>query len=356
MLFDKKKQVFSNIINHHDDKQIFQFINPNSNDKMSEMTGLDLQKLIVLINNYYLELRDKLGLDEYITFGLELEFENIVRKKIVKQFYQAFCDSSWSIKDDYTLKNGAEITSPILRDNEKSWQELEKICNIVEPLATIGRNSGGHIHIGSQILGNEKEFWLNFIKLWSVYENVVFRFAYGNFLTGRPSIFKYAKPMAEEFYQYYENSKREQLSLYEIIEVLSNTRYYAVNFKNIKIDSIDSFIKDNTVEFRCPNGSFDPVIWQNNVNLFVNMLLYSKSSFYNDDIISERYRINSFKYDDLKWYNEIYLQQALELVDLLFNNNLDKIYFLKQYLKSFETCKTGNNYLKKQVFTKKGNK
>ena len=35
-------------------------------------------------------------------------------------------------------------------------------------------------------------------------------------------------------------------------------------------------------------------------------------------------------------YDEIFLDQALEFADLIFTNNLDKIYFLKQYLKGFE--------------------
>ena len=31
-----------------------------------------------------------------------------------------------------------------------------------------------------------------------------------------------------------------------------------------------------------------------------------------------------------------YLEQAVELADLIFDNNLDKVYFLRQYIKSFE--------------------
>ena len=47
------------------------------------------------------------------------------------------------------------------------------------------------------------------------------------------------------------------------------------------------------------------------------------------NIIRKNYQIYS--------YNQIYLEQALELCDMIFDNNLDKIYFLRQYLKSFET-------------------
>ena len=67
------------------------------------------------------------------------------------------------------------------------------------------------------------------------------------------------------------------------------------------------------------------------------LLVYCQSKDFNQDIVQKRYQII---YDDmaqLKWYDEIYLDQALEFSDLIFTNNLDKIYFLKQYLKSFAT-------------------
>ena len=32
-------------------------------------------------------------------------------------------------------------------------------------------------------------------------------------------------------------------------------------------------------------------------------------------------------------YSFLYLEQAIEFVDMIFDNNLDKIYFLKQYIK-----------------------
>ena len=52
---------------------------------------------------------------------------------------------------------------------------------------------------------------------------------------------------------------------------------------------------------------------------------------------SEGYRVGVFTSPHLEKYNEIVLPQALELADLIFQNNYDKIYFLRQYLKSFET-------------------
>ena len=49
----------------------------------------------------------------------------------------------------------------------------------------------------------------------------------------------------------------------------------------------------------------------------------------------------------------IYLEQALELCDMIFTNNFDKVYFLRQYLKSFEVCKKNADYPKARSLTKK---
>ena len=173
----KRKKITSNNNNNKlifvDDSPVFKFINPNSNDKLSEMSGFDLQDLIILIDEYYIKLRNRLGFEQYITFGLELEFENAMRDRIDRQLSEAFPNGDWRTKHDGSLHNGAEINSPILRDNEPTWRNLDKVCSIVEPLASIDKKSGGHIHIGTQTLGNNKESWLNFIKMWSVYENII---------------------------------------------------------------------------------------------------------------------------------------------------------------------------------------
>lgn len=353
----KRKKIVSNNNNNKllfvDDSPIFKFINPNSNDKLSEMSGFDLQDLIILIDEYYIKLRNRLGFEQYITFGLELEFENAMRDRIDRQLSEAFPNGDWRTKHDGSLHNGAEINSPILRDNETAWRSLDKVCSIVEPLASIDKKSGGHIHIGTQTLGNNKESWLNFIKMWSVYENIIYRFVYGDFLTARPSMFKYAEPMTKDFWKDYEQLKSEGASLDAIISRISHKRYQAVNFNNVSKGNYNKLRIDNTIEFRCPNGSLNSAIWQNNVNFFVKLLTYSRNISFNDDLVQQRHQLNLDKYVGLKWYDEIYLEQALELCDMIFTNNFDKVYFLRQYLKSFQVCKKNTDYPKARSLTKK---
>ena len=327
----------NNSSSYNERDYLFDFIKPNDNDLLSLMKGIDLQELLYRLDNYYLELRDKLGFSDSVTFGLELEFEKADRYRIEDRLEDAGLYPEWNVKGDASLDHGAEINSPILRDEKENWISLSNVCDIVKEHAIIGKNSGGHIHIGTQVLGSNKEHWLNFIKLWSIYENIIFRFLYGDSLTHRISLERYAPPMAECLWEEYNSLKRmmiHNMSFGYMIDELPSDRYNAINFLNVNNPS--RFTTDNTIEFRCPNGTLEPVIWQNNVNLLVNILEYSKNSSFDNDTIDKRREINGDKYYDLEWYNQIYLVQALELADMLFDNNLDKVYFLRQYLKSFQ--------------------
>lgn len=333
-------------------EKIFEYIKPYENDMLSKLKGIDLQNLIILIDDYYISLRDNLGIDDYITFGLELEFENAMKSKIEQKIYETFLNHEWILKSDSSLHKGAEIATPILRDTKENWQTIKLVCEIISKYATIGTKAGGHIHVGTQVLGYNEEYWLNFIKLWSIYENIIFRFSFGNYLTARPNIYKFAKPMANIFSNDCEILKIVEANLNGIIKRVNRNRYQAVNFSNVSPAFCDDFEEYNTIEFRCPNGTLDPIIWQNNVNFFIKFLLYSKSINFDADIINKRQSINKQKYNKLNYYNEIFLDQSLELCDMIFDNNFDKVYFLRQYLKSFKVTKDFK-YLETASLTRK---
>lgn len=65
------------------------------------------------------------------------------------------------------------------------------------------------------------------------------------------------------------------------------------------------------------------------------MILCKKGHFDKDKVL-RRDSINKDKIFTYHDYNKLYIDEALELVDLVFDNNLDKINFLKQYLKLYD--------------------
>ena len=116
----KKRKIVSRTLSkriiYRDDAPVFKFIDPNNNDKLSEMSGLDLQDLMILIDDYYIKLRNQLGFGDNITFGFEIEFEHAMTKKIYNKLYSVFPNNTWIIKGDGSLEEGAEINSPILKE------------------------------------------------------------------------------------------------------------------------------------------------------------------------------------------------------------------------------------------------
>lgn len=309
-----------------------EILNINDNELISKMDSISLEELFKYLDNYFLKLRPVLNFDKSITFGVEIECEYAQKDKIVSGLCQKGYNGNWDLVYDNTLCDGMEITSSILRDNDVVWKQLDDVCCLIKSGAVVGQNTGGHIHIGAQIFENSRENLLNFVKLWAVYENIVFRFCYGNYLTPRSSICNYAFPISLRLLKDYK--KITVLSLSEMIKELDYGRYASVNFKNIT--NFEKFIYGNTIEFRCPNGTFDAVIWQNNINLFVNMLKYAKGGSFDSELINFRCANNTGIFSNIEYYNNINLAQALEFCDMVFNNNLDKLYFLRQYLKSFE--------------------
>lgn len=304
------------------------------NDDFSSLRGLDLQELITYIENYYLDYRDTLGLPNNLTFGVEIEYENYLKTLVDKYIEKEF--PYWISKSDGSLRTGGEITSPIMTDNIKLWNELKDICKYLDKnRADTSHNAGGHIHIGQNILGNDVLAWKYFLKLYMAYENVLFRFMYGDKISARKRLNHYAPPVADDLMCFLKpiNEAEEFIDIYECLP--RDERYYALNFKNIYLNPC--MVSKQTLEFRGPNASTNEIIWQNNINTFSKMLISSKEKVMNMDFLDYKLEKEYISYfHDRYMYNEVNLKNALEFVDLVFDNNLDKVYFLRQYIKDFE--------------------
>lgn len=312
----------------------------NQNDFFSSMRGIDLQELLFQIENYDLEYRKSLNLPRSITFGTEIEYEN-VPKQIVDQLIKISL-KKWTSKNDRSLKSGGEVTSPIMTDNKKDWQELKTICDLLEENnADTRHNAAGHIHIGAKILDQEDiTGWRHFLKLYMIYEHVIFRFIYGDKLNGRKRINHYAPPIADKLYKRLAHLD-EAIDIYDIQWILPRERFGSINFQNIDFDDYyHPFEEKDTIEFRSPNATTNPVIWQNNINTITKMLLTASKQIMDEEFLDYKLNHEFFPYKEHEYlYDEIVLKDALEFVDLVFDNNLDKSYFLRQYLKNFQ-----NNY------------
>lgn len=324
-------------------------INPNKNDNLAFLRGIDLQELLVQVENLFLEYRDKLNLPEELTFGVEIEYEGKIRTLI--DYYIKNNLDNWNSKDDGSLDSGGEITSPIMTDEIKYWEQLKGICDyLTEKHADTLHKAGGHVHIGASILGEDVEAWKLFLKLYIAYENVLFRFVYGDKISGREELLKYAPPIASDLYLNLSELESAH-DLYDINRLIYLGRRAALNFKNVKF--LNNRNEKNTIEFRSPNATTSAVIWQNNINTFAKMLMSAKQKAMDEEFLDYKLK-NEFKpykgHETL--YNNVNLKNALEFVDLVFENNVDKLYFLRQYIKDFQTNFGINGAVRARRFVK----
>ncbi len=339
------------------------FLNLEDNDNLSQIGYNDI---IEMLKEYKLSLRDNLNLNSNVTFGLEIEFENI--KTSYDEMFNLFSKLSllpstffnnenveklknykkhsktfeiinqnnysnilpeevffWNFDKDISLDNGGEITSPILIDKKEYWYDLKKVCDFIKKYAKLSIHSSGHIHIGSNILGKDKTSWINFLNLWSSYENVIFRFGFNEYLNINSRI-RYCEIMSEKFKKVCK-SLAEDYDLEIILHFLKDNRLNAVNFQNVTLTN--KVIPFSTIEFRNPNGCLNPIIWQNNVNFFTRLLMYCSRSDFDMDKVLKRKKEEIY----FNNYHKAFFEQAVELADMIFDNNLDKINFLKQYVK-----------------------
>ena len=324
---------------------ILKFLNPKDNDKLSGLNSKELKEMLNLLNQYYLTLRDNLNIDKNNTFGFEIEFEDALIDNIF-YYLQDYLNKAWIVREDGSIPTGGEVNTPVLYDTRRCWNELYDVCEILKKHAIIGPNCGGHIHIGAQIVENDKNFF-KIIKTWTAFEEIIYRFSSGEFTHSRPNIIMYASPISKMLH---ENNVQNRISV--IKKLLLDSKVDGISMKST---SFKEYITGNTIEIRCPNGSYNPIVLQNNLNFFIKFFEYSKSK-YNEDIINYEINRNIAKYNNyqitdydlLESYNDIYLEKALLLSDLIFDNNLDKLYFLRQYLKSFDKSK---EYIKAKKFT-----
>lgn len=314
-----------------------EFLNPDRNDAFHLLRGLDLQDLLVETGNFLLEYREQLNLPKNVTMGAEIEYEFFSRKKVAAFIEKHLSD--WISKKDESLLSGGEINSPVMKDEKKYWQELKLICDyLTANKADTFHNAGGHIHIGANILGDDIAAWRIFLKLYAAYEKEWFRFGYGDKLTARSGLFYFAPPSADKICAALPQINREKDLFFLLPYPLMVKKFGALSFKNIKSDQ-ENLKETSTIEFRNFNATTNCIIWQNNINATTKMLLASKKKEIEEEFLDDKLQQQFNCYSQDKFlYNTIDLQNSLEFVDLVFDNNLDKIYFLKQYVKDFEEC------------------
>ena len=207
-------------------------------------------------------------------------------------------------------------------------------------------NAGLHIHVGAHILGENLDAWRRFAKLYTIYERVLIRFGYGDKVNARSTLFAYAKPVGLKFLESIEclDENKSLTTSRKFYKQIYDLKKNAINLRNLEF--LQAIVSFNTLEFRNFNATTEETIIQNDINAACHMLLAAANKNLDEDFLN--YKLRQLEKDSLseKVYieqcSQVLLREMAELVDLIFDNNQDKIYFISQYIKGFETCESSD--------------
>ena len=277
---------------------------------------MTLGNLDMQLANNPLEYRSILTIPTKTNMGLELELEN-VNIGTVHQALITELGHNWITKvDDSLLKgNSAEIVTPVLQNRKQTWILLKKLGELLERLKPTYDNCSFQVNFDGKLLP-KLEDRVRFIRLYAMYEDIIYRFSQGEDNKYRDSLEIYASPiiLALKGCQGYGKDT--------IVDYFSNNKRYGLVFKTTGKDLI---------EFRTPNATSNPILWQNYITTFYYLIKFATSNKYPKKEIDE-YIDKFMSIYLLERYSVPRLDKALKLSNMIFPHKQDQLYFMHQYL------------------------
>jgi len=355
----------------------------NASIILSSLSQKKLEQLLIEINNTPLYFRNSLNLPSYISFGNEIEVNGISVQsaEIVVGMFNDVHDlqgnNEWVAKEDETVD--AEITAPILNDESDKWDLFYEMYEVLNGTrAQIAGNTSCHVHYGTHMINTPHKLSL-LLKTLVVFEPIIYKFGYGEDDRPRDSICY--RPERVNFSMM---STPKQVDRF--VSILDNFNYKnpglmrtffrnfvaeglcyrpGFNFRNFDFSKLEYGISfdepsiDDHLEIRCNNGTLKAEIAQNDINLVAHIIRAVNESMIDEEYVEkeyEKYRRKRYNFmvpymvivDEkegerynrlLEGFNKIRLNKAMKLADMIFDTDIDKFYFLKQYLKLFDLPK-----------------
>lgn len=270
------------------------------------------------LRNNPLSYRELLTIPSNISFGLELELDKINPNEVYHLVKKNFGDS-WQVKSDDSLtKNqNSEIASPVLNNKKDTWILLKKMGELLEKIQPNYDKCSFQINFDGSLLPSIEDR-IRFLKLYTLYEDLIYRFSKGEDINYRETLDIYAAPISLMLKSSLELGDEAPL------EMFTNNKRYGIIFK--------LYDETDLIEFRTPNMTSNPILWQNYITAFYYLLEFATSD-----------KCDSKELDDyIEKFSKLYVlenyelekkEKAVQFTKKIFHNPIDQIYFLHQYLK-----------------------
>ena len=308
------------------------------NEKINEFLG---QVKFDELDKY----KTTVGIDPRITIGVEIEvtgfkFESMLELKKYNDLFNAIRQSrkigtalvGWGFDYESSIENGSglELKTPVMRDDEKSWKDLKGGCDFLRTLNSFPNDEcGTHIHIGADYLGTNEKAWRNLLEIWKHAEGLIYKIGNPGSEENRSGTLEHAGPVAPVIDDLFEKNLVTINSTEDVKKLAEeySKRYipfktYPGRAKSLNLQCIAEG-KQNTIEFRVPNGSINPIEIQRAATLFAKIVEISRMMAeyegYKEDIF-ENFK-NETDPD----------KKILSFLDLIFDDIDQKAIFLDRY-------------------------
>lgn len=305
----------------------------------------------------------KIILPKPITFGTEIEFvnanlntvEDVVRNEVGPintgdyESWQVKTDDSATKKQEIIIgrhkcwgeeyiekrikRYGGEVVSRILQNDEQSWDELSRVVLNCLKIENFGFNDkcAFHVHFGKCIFKNPK-FIQNLFKAYTVFEDILLRTSYGATNRRRPDLVHHATLSSYFIYNRLKDNFNNEEKVEEFLKEYAKEREQALNLSNY---IYRWGAKKYTVEMRGANYLESRFLMQNTIRIFINFLLYCDSDEFDDEFF-DYYLEKIYKPKTLDEYEEENFEKAMLFGQIFIKDDLDRLYFMKQYLKCYQ--------------------
>ncbi len=305
---------------------------------------------LVRLNDYLLKMnfnyRELLNVSNDIPYTLDIDFMSFQPSDIKKSIYN-FNEKNKSFNKPFIIsensifkrndKNICSIRSNVLNNKLKDNELINELCNTISNIkGPISSNKEIHINVGLNELNNDNYNLLTLLKIYLLYEHIIYRFSYGDDLSSQVSMSLYSKELSNLLYDFIKGNDITD-DFNKNIDILRKKvikKDHALN-----INKKNQVLKTDSIGFKMYNSKTNIFVIQNYINLVLNLIERIKNddidNSYLDDKLSN-YDYNFYKTEN---YKDSYYGDVLEFCDLIFLDDIDKDYFLRQYFIKEKTKK-----------------
>jgi hypothetical protein len=246
-------------------------------------------------------------------FGIELEFDirsGVNRReaieKIGRELHEAGLTdnpyqsgyhtarrngwASWSLENDSTVD--AELVSPLMKDTPEHWEQLRKVCEIINRNGGVASSrTGSHVHVSTASYGLSTAKHAELLRTVNNNEDVLYRMA-SNPARGTHRGTQWCAPNASDRAG---DVDEEVMNGHNVLGG-NSSHMVGLNFEG----TANTDFKKSNVEFRMWDGSIDPAVIQQQVAMSAAITDYAERKVVKDKIsrsgaATDRVRIGSGK-------------------------------------------------------------